>query len=125
MTQLRKKMLSATYFADEKSATDVKNYKRSGCSDKFIADALGITIKQLKDNYPYEMDMTDADDLAIVANVAFNMASSGEDAGMTKWWLTVKGGWMYREQKPTSDPLQIILDSDEDEEDEMGIISDQ
>lgn len=116
MPPTEKQLLSTRYFPNDTDADIVKKYKRAGCTDKFIADAVGLTLKQTKENYPFEMGMTDVDDLAVVANVAYNMATSGEHPNMTKWWLTVKGGWMYAPAAPQTEPLKIVLDTDVDED---------
>ena len=92
---------------------------RAGIETKAISNLLGISERELKDLYPYELGYTDAVDLATVADVAFNLAKSGEHPSMTKWWLTVKGGWLYMEGGPKKEPFQILLDADEIEDEDI------
>lgn len=112
--------LNEAYFPNKDDAEKVTNLVRAGVESKAIANLLGITDKKLKELYPYELGFTDAVELAQVADVALKMALSGEHPSMTKWWLTVKGGWMYLESGPKKEPFQILLDQDiVDEEDSL------
>ncbi len=104
------------YYPNDKDANIVTSWTRAGIGKERIANRLGCTVNQLEKTYPFELGYTDDTSLAIVADIAYQMASSGNHPTMTKWWLEVKGGWVaggqgvgVNERKP----LQILLDQDE------------
>lgn len=101
----------AEYCPTPIDAARVIKFKRAGVLNHRIAEILRIPLATLEATYPVEIGFTDEEDLAIVADVAFDMAKSGLDASMTKWWLSVKGGWNPNTPPPQSDqsPLLIVL----------------
>jgi hypothetical protein len=88
-------------------------WSRAGIGKERIAQRLGTTVRNVENCYPYELGYTDEESLAMVADVAFQMAVSGEHPTMTKFWLEVKGGWVPGMSAPGlggKKPLQIIID---------------
>jgi hypothetical protein len=99
------------YYPTPLDSERVIKLKRAGILNHRIADILRVSLETLEKYFPVELGFTDEEDLAVVANVAFAMASSGVDANMTKWWLAVKGGWNEKAppQSGLDSPLLIIL----------------
>lgn len=99
------------YYPSPVDAKRVQKFKRAGITNIRISEILKISLEELEKSYPVELGFTDEEDLAVVADVAYAMASSGLDAGMTKWWLSVKGGWNPAAPPPPTDnaPLMIVL----------------
>lgn len=99
------------YYPNPVDAQRVQKFKRAGVLNQRIAEILRIRLEDLEKHYPVELGFTDEEDLAEIANVAYRMAVSGEDSSMTKWWLSVKGGWNpnVAPQGPETQPLMIIL----------------
>lgn len=123
---MAKDLMNAEYFPNQDDSALVKKYVRAGVRVEGIAHILNISEKNLKSCYPFELGTTDDMDLAVVADVAFNMAASGDHPSMTKWWLTVKGGWLFQENPVPTNPFQIILDSEVvEEENEALLIEDE
>ncbi len=115
----------AEYFPSQTDSLRVKRFKRAGVTNDKIAEILRISLQDLEKHYPFEINHTDAEDLALVADVAYKMATSGEDPGMTKWWLTVKGGWIYDDKasrEPLQAPMVILLDRGVEDEPDGFVI---
>lgn len=100
-----------TYYPTPIDANRVTKFKRAGIQNSRIAEILKISLEDLESSYPVELGFTDEEDLAVVADVAFTLASSGNDSSMTKWWLSVKGGWNPSTLPPPTDstPFMIVL----------------
>lgn len=102
-----------THYPNPQSARTVEMWTRAGIGPERVARRLGITVKELERNYPFELGFTDEESLAVVADVAYQMAISGTSPVMTKFWLETRGGWQTGFQGhlgSQSQPLQIILD---------------
>lgn len=98
-----------------------------------IAHALGMSKKTLerriKDSPP---ELGAADALArgraiakqIVSQTAFNMASGGRDASMTRYWLNCRAGWAEKQKvehtgkdgEPIKQEMKIIVEDYCDDE---------
>lgn len=118
--------MTAQYFPSATDAQRIKRFKRAGVINLRIAEILRVSLETLEEHYPFELGFTDEEDLANVADVAYKMATSGEEPQMTKWWLQVKGGWIYDENAGKgvpSAPMLIILDR-EIENDPEGFLID-
>lgn len=101
------------YFPTPADARIVQMWTRAGIGKERIAHRLGVSVSQLENSYPFELGYTDEESLAIVADVAFQMAVSGRHPQMTKFWLEVKGGWMpgnLTGGDGGKKPLQIVVD---------------
>ena len=102
-----------TYYPTSEAARTVEMWTRAGIGKERIAARLGVTVPTLEQHYPFELGYTDEESLAIVADVAFQMASSGKSPQMTKFWLETKGGWQAGFMSaggPVRKPLEIIVD---------------
>lgn len=107
------------YFPNNTDAQRIKRFKRANVPNERIAEIIRVDLATLEKHYPFELEFTDEEDLAVIADVAYEMAKSGEDPGMTKWWLTVKGGWVYQEGgniPQDHQPLLVVLADDYAEE---------
>jgi len=119
-------LMPAEYFPCATDAQRIKRFKRAGVINSRIAEILRVSLEDLEKHYPFELGFTDEEDLATIAEVAFNLAKSGEEPSMTKWWLQIKGGWIYDENAGKgvpSAPMLIILDR-EIENDPDGFVID-
>jgi hypothetical protein len=104
------------YYPTPKDADTVTTWTRAGIGKERIAQRLGCSITDLERHYPFELGYTEDTALALVADVAFQMATSGQHPTMTKWWMEVRGGWLAGVNgngAANHNPLQIVLDSDE------------
>lgn len=111
---MTRKRTMSIYLPSIKDAEKVKSCVRAGISDiERVARIVGITKKQLEDNYQYELGYTDDEELAVIADVAYEMASSGKFPHMTMWWLRCKGGHQWQEKRQieleNSSPLVVII----------------
>jgi len=102
-----------SYHPTPEHARTVEMWTRAGIGKERVAKRLGIPVSTLENTFPFELGFSNEEGLAIVADVAYQMAVSGQNAVMTKFWLETKGGWQAgfmgmagKEQTP----LQIILD---------------
>jgi len=82
---------------DPAIAERISKYVRAFIGVKRISVLVGIPVKKLEAMYPFELGYTDDEELACVADIAYQMASSGRYPDMTKWWLKVKGGARFNE----------------------------
>ena len=101
------------HYPNPQAARTVEMWTRAGIGPERIARRLGITIRDLEKNYPFELGFTDEESLAVVADVAYQMATSGSHPTMTKFWLETRGGWQSGFQAhlgSQAKPLQIIVD---------------
>lgn len=62
-----------------------------------IALVLNIELKMLKLYYTKELSVTHSIANAMVARVALQMAASGNNADMTKFWLRTQAGWQEKQ----------------------------
>lgn len=101
----------ADYYPTPVDAVRILKFKRAGILNYRIAEIMRMTLDDLEKFYPVELGFTDEEDLAVIADVAYIMASSGQDSAMTKWWLSVKGGWNPNTPPVPTDqsPLLIVL----------------
>jgi hypothetical protein len=105
----------AEYYPDPDTARRVQSCIRAGMTDeKRIATLCKITQAQLTKHYQYELGYVDDEDLAVVADVAYEMATCGKFPHMTQWWLKQKGGIVWQDKKPdevgtSNQPLVIVL----------------
>lgn len=109
--------MAKDYIANPKDAERVKNCVRAGIIDpERIGKIIQVSKKDIERCYPYELGVTDDEDLAIVANVAFDMAISGKFPHMTLFWLRQKGGPAWQENKQEAPsvaaPITIIMKHD-------------
>lgn len=105
-----------SFYPTPQQATIVETWTRAGIGKERIAKRLGISLNQLETSFPYELGYTDETALAIVADVAYQMAISGNHPTMTKWWMEVRGGWVAGAASASGaekKPLQILLDPSE------------
>lgn len=104
------------YYPTPEHARTVEQWTRAGIGKERIAQRIGISVNQLEASYPYELGFTNDQAVAIVADVAYQMAVSGTQPTMTKWWLEVRAGWVTGQgvlAGAGQKPLTIMLDSDE------------
>lgn len=104
--------MSTDYFPTNCDAKRVKRFIRAGIVPEKIAVILRISMEELLLHYPIELDHTDEEDLAEVAQTAFEMATSGQDSKMTQWWLERKGGHTFNNAPtpPTlARPMTVML----------------
>ena len=103
------------YFPSKDVSERVKRCVRCGMNNtERIAKVVGITEKQLKDNYSYELGFSDDADNMVVAEIAYEMAVSGRFPMMTQWWLERRGGPAWARKDGDDDvndksPLIILL----------------
>lgn len=118
----------AHYLRTTADANLVSRWQRAGIGPERIAKRVGVTKEVLENNFPFELGYTEEESLAVVADVAFQMATSGENASMTKFWLEARGGWrpgMGDVGAGQLEPLQLVLDGEvvkEEEEAEDAVI---
>lgn len=111
-------MAKNEYFPSVETAERIKSCVRAGISsEERIAKICKITEKQLTNHYHYELGYTDDEDLAVVADVGFEMASCGKFPHMTIWWLKQKGSIVWQDKKDddvvqTGSPLVIVVKGD-------------
>jgi hypothetical protein len=74
-------------------AEQVEKMTALGLSADDIAATLKIEPKLLKKFYKYELDTANARTNAAVAKVALQLALSGADSDMTRFWLKTRAGW--------------------------------
>lgn len=101
-----------TVFASLAEAEKVKSCIRSGMKDhERIARLIGKSVKDLERLYPVELGMTDDEDLAVVSDVAFQMAVCGRFPHMTQWWLRCRGGsvWQDKQAPETNGQSPIVV----------------
>ena len=106
--------MSREYMANVKDAEKVRNCVRAGIVDlDRISKLTHIPRKDLERCYPYELELTNDEDLAVVANVAFEMAACGKFPHMTQWYLRQKGGPIWQEPQQvaqqSSAPIVIVM----------------
>ena len=78
-----------------------------GMPHKEIALIMRMDLKTLKKHYDNELRRGRFLAIEKVAGVAFELASSGNDSPMTRWWLEVIGGM----RKPADSAVQVNLDN--------------
>ena len=106
--------MSRDYNANVKDAEKVKNCVRAGIVDvDRISKLLQISKRDLERCYPFELELTNDEDLAVVANVAFEMAACGKFPHMTQWYLRQKGGSIWQEPQQVTQqataPIVIVM----------------
>ena len=104
------------YYPTPADANIVETWTRAGIGKERIANRIGITVNVLEKHYQFELGYTEDTAVAIVADVAYQMATSGKFPTMTKWWLEVRAGWVTGIDaigSQNASPLQIMLDSSE------------
>lgn len=102
------------YYANPKDAERVKSCVRAGIVDvDRISRIINVPKKAIEKFYTYELGYTDDEDLAVVADTAFDMATSGKFPHMTQFWLRVKGGSAWRDDEPpavaSNAPIVIVM----------------
>ena len=107
----------SAYIPCKKDAERVKTCIRAGIVDiERISRIVNISVRNLEANYPYELGYTNDEDLALVADTAFEMATSGKFPHMTQFWLKVKGGVAWRETETEAPsigaPIVIVMKGD-------------
>ena len=75
----------------------VRRLRALGHSSSDIAKLLNIDRKVLEAYYSYELKTGRLHSTTAVANVALEMALSGDSENMTKFWLKTQGGWKETE----------------------------
>ena len=78
-------------------ATQVARLRSLGISPREIAEVMCIEKSLLEFYYGYEIKTAKVRTVAAVAKVALDMALSGQDPVMTKFWLKTQGGWKETE----------------------------
>jgi len=103
-----------TYYPTPKDANIVQMWTRAGIGPERICKRLGVTMNQLENSFPFELGYTEEESLAVVADVAYQMAVSGSYPTMTRFWLESRGGWSNEAKKLTGTPqtpFQVLIDS--------------
>lgn len=107
------------YFPNVETAERIKRFVRAGIRDeKRLAKMVNITQKQLVEYYQYELEYTDDEELAVVADVAYEMAISGQFPHMTQWWLKQKGPKIWHDKAPPQAalgmaPITVLISNEE------------
>lgn len=106
--------MSREYLPNPKDAERITNCVRAGIIDpERISKIIQVSKRDIERCYPYELGSTDDADLAVVANVAYEMAVSGKFPHMTLFWLRQKGGPAWQELKQESQqatsPIVIVM----------------
>lgn len=103
------------YYPTPNDASIVERWTKAGIGVERIARRLGTTVKTVENTYPFELGFTQEESLAVVADVAYKMATSGKYPTMTKFWLEARGGWQTGQTAiagGAQKPFQVILDKD-------------
>ena len=112
---------------DPRDFPRIYEMSKQGLSKKNIAIILGFSAdtfwKRCKDQpgVGEAYDRGKAEGIRGVSQAAYKMASSGKDAGMTRWWLAVHDNQIVKkdiEVKNTVSWADVVLGDDEDDYEE-------
>jgi len=105
---------------DEVTEAVVEALAMQGASQKEIAERIGIHRETLANHYREILDRAKEAAEAQVVKTAFQMATSGSDPSMTKFWLKCQSdNWTPKEGKELStedgedSPIMVIESSDD------------
>lgn len=108
------------YYPNPNDAERVRSFVRAGILDpERIAKHLRCSADDVSRCYPFELELTDEESLAAVADVAYDMATCGKFPHMTIFWLSRRGGTAWQEKKqeevPNTTPITVIFKQASDE----------
>lgn len=91
----------------KESMETVQRLAKLGLNQELIAKYMGICKQTLSRHYKDIMAIVRVDNMATVAQVAFEMASSGKMPAMTMFYLKTQAGWRETDKVETTNDEPI------------------